>query len=166
MTAASSVALLRPYFEEDDGSLPEVVVSFANADAMASSLRLLETLGARDVTVGGATWWSRAEAGAKPYAAPEDALRVANGEADSFHLVFGGIEVAGAVLPDLGVFVDPGGLTLDYRMGADWGVQQVESFLHLLRRLQGLGGIVAVPWWGVERERLFLQALYVIGQGD
>jgi len=31
--------------------------------------------------------------------------------------------------------------------------------LELLRQLCSLGGVVSVPWWGIEGERDFLEAL-------
>ena len=152
--------ILHQYFDQDDGSLPEVIVSFPSADAVATALRYLDTLGARNVTVGGGTWWSRTEQVDKPYSGIGDALRVLSGEADPLHFVLGGVYVAGCVLPDLGVFVDPDGLCLDYRMGDDWGEHEIAALLALLGNLEDAGGIVTVPCWGSEGEDAFLRAIH------
>lgn len=46
---------------------------------------------------------------------------MAEGLADPFHVVLGGIRGTNQVIPDLGVFVLTDGLVLSYRMGPEWG---------------------------------------------
>lgn len=89
-----------------------------------------------DATACGASYCDRGDGRDKPIASAEDAanaaILVCNEEADSIHVVLGGLESAGTSIPDLGVFVHPEGLVLDYRMGSAWGPQQVAALFALL----------------------------------
>ncbi|MBL8258848.1 MAG: hypothetical protein JNM60_03425 [Candidatus Competibacteraceae bacterium] len=137
------------YFETDDGSLPEIEISFTAPEAIVSALRILFQLGARDVTSSGSRLWLRADDKEVPVTGPNDALLVANGKADSYHFVVDSINKQGAAIPALGVFVDPDALVLDYRMGPEWGASQIEALLSLLKDFKDLGGSVNVlRWWG------------------
>ncbi|AKJ27087.1 hypothetical protein AAW51_0396 [Caldimonas brevitalea] len=88
-----------------------------------------------------------------------DVRLVVSREAEAFHLVLGGMRMAGVTLPDLGVFVQPGGVTLDYPMGSEWGEMQIEAFVKLLRLLTASGGSISVPWWGAAGDRAFKAAV-------
>jgi hypothetical protein len=71
---------------------------------------------------------------------PDAARLVACGAAEPFHILAPGLEFAGAVIPDLGVFVWPDEVTLDYRMGPEWGRQQLLALFELLRQLAAVTG--------------------------
>jgi hypothetical protein len=69
---------------------------------------------------------------------PDAAKLVAEGVAEPFHVLAPGLEFAGAVLPDLGVFVWPDELTLDYRMGSEWDRPQLIGLFEFLRQLASI----------------------------
>ena len=66
------------------------------------------------------------------------AALVVSGEAEAFHLVLGGLQSQAVTIPDLGVFVFPDQLALDYRVGPAWGPSEVEAFFRLLGELAAL----------------------------
>lgn len=101
----------------------------------------------------------RATRSERAFSGPADALLMAEGLADPFHVVLGGIRGTGQAIPDLGVFVSTDGLLLDYRMGPEWEQAKIESFLELLRKLHNLGGMISAAWWGEDGERDFQAAL-------
>lgn len=150
---------LTQYFSTDDGSLPEIEVAYREAASAVEAFALLYERGARDVTVDGGHLWMRATRSEKSFSGPADALLMAEGLADPFHVVLGGVRGTDQVIPDLGVFVSTDGLVLDYRMGPEWGRVEIESFLELLRKLRSLGGTVSLAWWGEDGERDFHAAL-------
>jgi len=62
------------------------------------------------------------------------------GGAEPFHVLAPGLQFAGVVIPDLGVFVWPDEVTLDYRMGPEWGRRQLLALFELLRQLVAATG--------------------------
>jgi hypothetical protein len=147
------------YFDTDDGSLPEITLTFADPSQVTRAFEHLFACGARNVSVGGGSLWLTASQSETPFSGASDAALVISGAADSFHVVLAGVICSGSSIPDLGVFVDTDSLTLDYRMGSSWGEPEVQSLLTLLRQLRDFGGVVTVPWWGADGERAFLGAL-------
>lgn len=147
------------YFAVDDGSLPEIELSFASLDLMPAAFSYLFERGAEDVTINGGQLWIRALGRALRFSGPEDAWLVSNESADPFHIVLGGIRGTSVPMPDLGVLVCREGLVLDYRMGPQWSPLAVDSLLELLRRFCAMGGVLTVPWWGKQGEGDFLAAL-------
>lgn len=153
-------ATLRDYFVDDDGSLPEIELHFVQPPLLVSALEYLFGLpGARDVTPAGCAVWNNFEDREEPYRSPQDAQRVLSGELASFHRLLGFARVEATMLPDLGVFVSPGELNLNYRMGPHWGEAEIGALLRLLARLRERGARVAVPWWRAAGERAFLAAM-------
>jgi hypothetical protein len=150
---------LSEYFVTDDGSLPEVQVAFSDPALVPLTFKHLYDRGARNVTINGGYLWIKASDSEKPFSGYEDALLVASGEAEPFHVVLGGIIGSDSPVPDLGVFVFTESLDFDYRMGSAWGQGEIQSFVKLLRQLRELGGHVSVPWWGADGEQDFLAAL-------
>ena len=151
--------ILSRYFEHDDGSLPEIEVTFSDPSRVSAAFAHLYACGARDVTPGGGCLCIRAEQIERPFAGPDDAALVANGIADPFHVVLASVTGKDSPIPDLGVLVFTNSLTLDYRMGQDWGANEVRSLVSLLVQLQALGGNVSVPWWETDGQRDFQAAL-------
>lgn len=141
--------LLR-YFETDDGSLPEIEVEFSDPSCVLQAFELLFACGAQNVTAGGGFLWHISAQSETPFSGSNAVALMLTGVVEPFHVVLGDINCGGEVIPDLGMFVDSFGLTLDYRMGPSWGKSQVESLCALLRRLQDLGWAITVPWWGSE----------------
>ncbi len=126
---------LHDLFETDDGSLPEVCVDYTDPEAMARGYVLLRKR-AHKVLPENASFWSVAENREQSLDSVSNAAAlVVSREAEAFHVVFQGIQSHGVTLPDLGVFVFPDQLALDYRMGPPWGPAKVEAFFDLLSEL-------------------------------
>ena len=150
---------LLEYFEVDDGSLPEITVTFPSPAHVVRAFAHLFACGAANVTADGGLLWLTASESEAPFGGADDAALVTSGAAEPFHVVLAGVTCSGASIPDLGVFVDPDRLTLDYQMGSAWGEPEIQALLGLLRQLRELDGVVTVPWWGPNGERDFLLAL-------
>lgn len=116
---------LHDLFDTDDGSLPEIRVDFDDAGALLSACALLEqrarSVGPRSVL-------------GPPGTVRDVAALIVAGEpgVEVFHVMFEGLEVDGVTLPELGVFVFPDQLALDYRMGLEWGPRTVGALFELL----------------------------------
>jgi len=152
------------YFETDDGSLPEIEVSFSEPVHIVKAFAHLFALGAKNHPAKDPTLWMRASQTEVPFTGPDDAALVTSGQADSLQILLSGITRAGCRLPDLGVFVGLNELILDYRMGPDWGHPQIEGLMALLRDLRALGGDVSVrQWWGDDGQKVFEDALALPG---
>ncbi|WP_282298156.1 hypothetical protein [Stenotrophomonas sp. PS02289] len=156
---AHPLSSLLPNFSKDDGSLPEVEIDFCDPALIPKAFALLFARGGVVASAGGATLWRRDTEEDIAFTGPECADLVIGETADPFHLLLGGICVEGAHIPDLGVFVHQGGLILDYRMGPEWGFDQISALMALLNHFRDMGGTVRVPWWGVQGEAAFLAAL-------
>ena len=63
------------------------------------------------------------------------------------HTNFWSKVVLAAVIPDLRVFVFPGAIYLDYRMGPDWGPAQLCALFELLNQLKLLdkAAVITLP---------------------
>lgn len=138
---------LRHLFERDDGSLPEIELTGLGGGALREAFASIWRRG-RDATAEGASYFDRREGRERPIASAEDAAVAAalvhRGDAESVHVVVGGLAAGGTALPDLGVFVHPDGLTLDYRMGPAWGPPQVDALFTLLLSVEESAPDVAV----------------------
>ena len=122
-------------FDTDDGSLPEIRVDYTNARAMVRGYAFLRARASRIVPEN-AAFWSKTHAEERPIDSVSSAAGlVASGKADAFHVLLAGIQVNGVAIPDLGVFVFPDQLALDYRMGPSWGPAEVEALFQLLAEL-------------------------------
>lgn len=152
---------LNRYFERDDGSLPEIEVAFVSLAQASEAFHHVLACGARDVTCGDSPLRIRGAQAEERRDAAATAALAANDVVDPVHVVLGGITIDGVSIPDLGVFVSMDGFTFDYRMGLAWGMQEIHAFISLLQQLRMLGGVVSVPWWGVEGERDFQEALCI-----
>jgi hypothetical protein len=84
-------------------------------------------------------FWSKTDDAERPLdSVPNAAAMVVSGEAEAFHVVFGGIQSGSVAIPDIGVFVFPDQLCLDYRMGTAWGPHELEALFALLAELTAL----------------------------
>lgn len=129
---------LHDLFDTDDGSLPEVRVGYSISSAAVGGYALLRSRAARIVTEK-AYFWSNTLDSERPIdSVANPAELVVSGEAEPFHVVFGGLQSQSVVIPDLGVFVFPDRLALDYRMGSEWGPGQLLAFFELLADLVAL----------------------------
>lgn len=150
---------LRPYFTDDDGSLPEIELHYADAERLVASFVYLYSLpGMRDMTRSDRLWDLRQER-ETGFVGPEDSRRVVSGEVSAFHRLLEGLRVGDRPLPALGVFVDPDRLVLDYRMGAEWGDAEIFALMRLLAELRRRGARIAVPGWGADGDCAFRMAV-------
>ena len=131
-------AELHDLFDTDDGSLPEVRVDYADPKATAAAYALLRERAAQIVT-DNPRFWSKSDHAERPLdSVPNAAALVASDEAEAFHVVLRGIRSRDVAIPDLGLFVFPDQLALDYRMGPSWGPREVEALFELLAELTAL----------------------------
>ena len=129
---------LHDFFDTDDGSLPEVRVAYSDTGATIAAYALLRERAAQVVTEN-PYFWSKTHHADRPLdSVPNAAVLVASGEATAFHVVLGGIRSRGVNIPDLGVFVFPAQIALDYRMGPAWGPRELEALFELLAELMSL----------------------------
>ncbi|QDU57612.1 hypothetical protein [Aeoliella mucimassa] len=129
---------LHDQFDTDDGSLPDVYFENLNPDAIIGAYELLISRAKSTVTEC-PVFWSKTDEQEHPLnSVPNAAALVVCDEAEPFHVVLGGIEARGTVIPDLGVFVFQECIALDYRMGAEWGPLQLDAFFGLLLELSAL----------------------------
>jgi hypothetical protein len=126
---------LRDLFEVDDGSLPEIWVNYVDTQATVSGYDLLRKRAVAVVTQEPYFWSMVQNAEVPLEAVPSPAALVVSGDAEPFHVVLGGIDSRGAVIPDLGIFVFPDQLALDYKMGPQWNQLKVQGLFGLLSEL-------------------------------
>ena len=135
---------LRVCFEADDGSLPGIEIANLTGPQVGNIYRMLRQ---RSVMVTpNAEFWSETKQTSEPVdSVANPALLVAQGGAAPFHHCVGGIQVGDVVLPDLGLFVFKDMIELDYRMGADWGQEQVSALFQLLFEICEMAPQAVVP---------------------
>jgi hypothetical protein len=123
-------------FDTDDGALYDVRLTELQAEDVAIAFDFLRSRAQMDLH---ATFWHRGldrEERLDAYSNP--ARLVADGVAEPFHVLAQGLSLRGVTLPDLGVFVWPDEITLDYFKGPAWGEPQVLALFELLRQLVAL----------------------------
>jgi hypothetical protein len=133
---AAAWSKLRALFDTDDGSLPAVRLTELTAEGVAAAYAFLR---ARASVRPDLVFWHRAlDREERLDAWPNPARLVAAGEADPFHFLATGLAFGGVALPDLGVFICPDEVSLDYRMGPEWGEHRLLALFELLRQLSAL----------------------------
>jgi hypothetical protein len=128
---------LAGYFEEDDGSLPEIRLLDLTAEGV---VRVFAEVRRRAEPLDPAThvWHDELEQTVALADVPDVAELAATGRIGPPHFLLSGIRSAGVRLPDLGIYIDPGEVALDYRMGKDWNADVLAAFVELLVELQRL----------------------------
>ncbi|MEU7894211.1 hypothetical protein AB0B45_15280 [Nonomuraea sp. NPDC049152] len=135
-------------FAEDDGSLPEVHLDEVSELGAAAIWRhLLTHAGPLD------DHWV-------VYSAAFDSNVLVNQQADlvsqifagrleAFHVVLTKVRFDDLPIPDLGVAIGPGNISLDYRMGEGWNPITLGAFAHLLGDLRALDPCCQITFrWG------------------
>ncbi|RYD20684.1 MAG: hypothetical protein EOP88_14100 [Verrucomicrobiaceae bacterium] len=123
------------FFETDDGSLPEIRINHANSQAVVSGFAFLRSLPA-SASQEPFSFWSLTDDAERPVdSVPNAAALVVSGDAQPFHMIISGIRMCNVTLPDLGVFIFPDQLALDYRMGSHWDGTKVEVLFRLVAEL-------------------------------
>lgn len=120
-------------FDTDDGALYDIRLTGLDETGVAAAFDFVRS---RATISPDALFWHTGMERERRVAEYADAARlVARGLAEPFHVLASGLQFAGAVLPDLGMFVWPDEVTLDYRMGPEWGRPQLLALFELLRQL-------------------------------
>lgn len=131
---APVVDSLLDLFATADGGLPEICILGLQGEEVAALYAMLR--GVARFLVGKPVYRDRRDRLDKPLDGEANpALLVVSGEAEPFHFLTRGIRVEGVELPDLGVFVLPNAVALDYERGPWWGRAQVTALFSLLRGL-------------------------------
>lgn len=128
-------------FNTDDGSLPDINLDFGNSQVAADAYALIQSRASRLVS-SGAYYWSKSTQKECPISFGDNpATQLLLGEAEPFHVVFGGLSSStGVAIPDLGVFaLEPGFIALDYRMGLGLTEGAITGLFELIRDLSRLG---------------------------
>lgn len=129
---------LRKLFDTDDGGLYEIRLAGLDEEGLVAAFEFIRS---RSNIVPDGLFWHKALQQDRRVADYPDAARlVAQGIAEPFHTLARAPEFAGTVIPDLGIFVCPDELTLDYRMGPEWGRPQLIALFELLRQVTAVAG--------------------------
>jgi hypothetical protein len=129
-------------FDTDDGSLPAVRLTGLTGEGVAAAYAFVL---ARAKVQTDLVFWHRVKDRKERLDDwPNPASLVARAEADPFHFLASGLTFEGVTIPDLGVFVFPGEIALDYRMGPEWDERRVLALFELLRQLAALDSLAQV----------------------
>lgn len=131
---------LRKAFTATDGALPDINFDFQGERVVADAYALVQSF-STTLASKGPTYWSRTQRQDREIHFGENpAQAMLSGEAEPFHVVFGGLRSRrGHGIPDLGVFVlGPDCLTLDYRLGAQWSDVAIDGLLDLMHSIARL----------------------------
>lgn len=79
-------------------------------------------------------------------ATPNAAMLVARGDAPAFHFLVTQVRFDGHAIPDLGVFVHPEAIQLDYRTGPEWSADGLWGLVALLRAATTLAPEAELLW--------------------
>ena len=141
---------LRDLFDTDDGSLPEVHITNLSSADVPKGYEFIRAHS--EIVTERPYFWSLSEQQEVSLdSVPNAAALVVRGDAEAFHCVFR-VTVDGTPIPDLGVFVTPDSLLLDYRMGPEWNEAALTAFLRLLRELTRCapGAKVSLEPWVID----------------
>lgn len=136
--------------QNDDGSLPDIDFDFQQKPVVGEAYALIQAKATRLVSKG-AYYWSKSRNKEIPISFGDNpALALQSGDAEPFHVVFGGLQSAtGAPIPDLGVFVLGEDLiALDYRMGTDWNESAICGLFDVMLALKMLSASVKISHTG------------------
>ncbi|MCR9277839.1 MAG: hypothetical protein NXH85_07665 [Pseudomonadaceae bacterium] len=124
-------------FSNHDGSLPEVAFPVSNTALIAPAYECLRNSASRFESRLPPSYWSKSlSAEVEIRFNDNPAVEIATGDAEPFHVLFGGIRSRGEYcVPPLGVFCCSEEIAVDYRMGPDWNEQSVLGLFELLDEL-------------------------------
>ena len=126
--------------EVNDGSLPDINFDFKGEACVPNAYQYIQNLSCYLVSEN-SYYWSKSKETEIPIIFGENpVLKHVEGEAESFHVVFGGIKTSsGKRVPDLGVYVlSSDYISLDYRMGNDWTHESVIGLFEIMLEIESL----------------------------
>ena len=147
-----SLCEVRNILKENDGSLPDVEFDFGTAPIAVTAYALVQNRATAAESSFG-HYWSKSRSIDCPIVFGENpALAFVDGDAEPFHVCFGGIKSsAGSAIPPLGFYVlDRGAVSLDIRMGPEWNSEAIAGLFELMRDLCGLSSPVSISHQGNE----------------
>lgn len=120
-------------FGTNDGSLPDIELNNLSGAEVIHGYNFVKGhsgfISSKDPS-----FWSTSRNCDVPFSYLDNpADLVVSGEAESFHLCFGGLKSpAGKLIPNIGLFVFADCLTFDYRMGPEWTKEAIEGLFELI----------------------------------
>ena len=129
---------LRWLFDTDDGGLYDIRLFGLDERGLAAAFEFVRSRSA--ITPDAMYWHTGLDCEQRVADYPDVASLVSQGVAEPFHVLAPGLQFADTVIPDLGVFLWQDELTLDYRMGPEWGCPQLFALFELLWQLVALTG--------------------------
>lgn len=136
---------LHDLFDTDDGSLPDIELNNLTAEEIENIYAYLR-LNSKIVSCG-AYFWSITTQEEVPVDSVENAASlVVRGEAEGFHILVGGLTFGETVIPDLGIFVFKDSISLDYRMGQEWGSAEVDALFALFSKIREIAPLVEIEY--------------------
>jgi hypothetical protein len=149
---------------ENDGSLPDIEFDFGLEKCVDTAYRIIQQHSTHIVTVDPYYWSNSRDVDIPIIFGQNPAEIFLSGEAQSFHLVFGGIKSpSGKSIPDLGVFVlMETMISLDYRMGKDWNTEAVEGLFEIMSLLRLISSATIIKHRGnyFDYEETILMAVF------
>ncbi len=120
-------------FGKDDGSLPDIELNKLSGEEIVRGYEFVRNH-TTHISSKEPYYWSKTNDCEVPIAFEDNpAILVVSGEADSFHVCFGGVHSpSGKSIPELGLFVFPHGLAFDYRMGSQWNREAIEGLFEFI----------------------------------
>ncbi|CAG0928201.1 hypothetical protein TFLX_00797 [Thermoflexales bacterium] len=126
---------LHDLFDDDDGGLYDIWITNLTPLAIVNIYTLLCT--AASIIPNQPTFWDKHRDQVRALeSVPNAAQLVVNDEAEPFHFLVQGIVFGNVILPDLGVFVSPDMITLDYRKGPEWRSTTLHALFDLFAQIQ------------------------------
>ena len=131
---------------ENDGSLPDIEFDFGSEKCLDVAYQIVQQHSTHIVSVAPYYWSNSRDVDIPIIFGQNPAEIFLAGEAQSFGLVFGGINSpSGKNIPDLGVFVlAETMISLDYRMGEDWNTEAVEGLFEIMLLLKLLSSTTKI----------------------
>jgi hypothetical protein len=153
---------LNDFFTKDDGSYPEVCVCKLSQDQIRKAYRFI--IDNSSYLVGRPFLYNRDQACEQPLVEAEDPVQlVVSGIAQPFHFMARDIRFGKEFsIRELGIFIMPNAIALDFECGPLWGEIEIESFmiLTLFILLPGPDSFVRLEQdTEQEQKKRFMQAL-------
>lgn len=125
---------VKPLFENDDGSLPDIFVENLTTDEINSIYKWILSISCID---GEPTVWSFKKQKDIAVSSLKNAAKAFNlGEIESFRHLLKEFDINGTLIPQLSVCIEKGEISFDYRKGKEWGPEQVKALFEFLSRIK------------------------------
>jgi hypothetical protein len=149
---------------KNDGSLPDIEFDFGLEKCVNTAYRIIQEYSNHIVSASPYYWSNSCDIDIPIIFGQNPAEIFLSGDAQSFHLVFGGIRSpSGKHIPDLGVFVMmENTISLDYRMGEDWNAEAVEGLFEIMALLKSISSTTRIEHIGnyFEYEESILMSVF------